>query len=127
MEYLLELAADGRAAVVTTTGEISAGDVERYLDDVISRPEWQPGTGIVADISAADVTALLKADLMRVARAYSDRAAQLGSGRLALIADTEIASRISRLWAVYAGRDGFSLETRVFVSALDAFEWVAAG
>jgi hypothetical protein len=85
MRWTVEFPGSGDHAVVTTSGTFSVDDHRRMIEDIVSRPEWRPGTDVLFDhrdliFGDADVRSMTEARGNHLE--YEER---IGNGKAAIL------------------------------------------
>jgi hypothetical protein len=122
VNYRIDRAGD--LFVGATSGEADVEDFRRMLDEMLSHPEWTPGSPWLHDHTELDAGALTVNEIKRIADLCAERSSQFGSGKCAIVAGRDLEFGLARMWAVYV-EDRWSAEPNVFRSKDEALDWLS--
>lgn len=100
-------------------GTLSNEDLRDHYQQLVADPEFTPGYCQLGDLSGVEA---LTADSATIAEVASRRVFD-ADARRAIIAPSDSAFGVSRMFAIYAERAG--QDVRVFRGAHEAEQWVA--
>jgi len=124
MDWTVELPGSDGYAVVTTSGAFDVSDHLRMIQDITTRPGWQPGMDVLFDHRAL---ALGEADLRAMYEAGDNHRRndeRIGDGRAAiLVRSLSDYGRGRQFELLTAGR--VSATMNVFMDEAEAREWLA--
>ncbi|HZR97022.1 MAG TPA: hypothetical protein VFA56_15105 [Gaiellaceae bacterium] len=110
--------------VVSTFGTADTAAFGRLLDDVLDHPSFEPGMPLLFDHSELAVGGLTPYDVRGIAESLLAREKQLGAGRKAMVAPSDAAYGLARMFAVYAETERLRLQA--FRDRASAATWLAA-
>ena len=108
---------------VKTEGD---GDVEGiivFLKDIISHPQWKPGSKILLDHRVLSIDAITASGIEEVSAFFKTIASELGNGRIALVMNRDIDFGIARAWENITEYD-VDIEINVFRELEKAINWL---
>jgi hypothetical protein len=123
LRHELTVENNGSRFVVTTHGEASVSGILAFLDDLVSHPQWKPGSQILLDHSDLDLGRIAQNGIGQVSQYFIKIAPQLGAGKIALIMNREIDYGIARAWELMTA-DDVDISIFVFRSVEDARKWL---
>lgn len=112
-------------ATVRPRGPLSAARITGLLEAMLDDPHHRPGMAAVWDLRDCDVLGLSRGAMRRVAGYTSAHAARLGEARMALVATSDAAFGVARMYEILAL--GGRLEYRCFRDVDEARSWALAG
>ena len=87
--------------ICTSSGRAEAGDAAKVIDAMLSHPEWKPGTPRCYDISNLDTGLLTVTEIRRIADLAARRKAELGEGKIAMVASRDLEYGLARMLSVF--------------------------
>ena len=123
MKHILNVSEDGFLFTVTTEGD---GDVEgiiAFLKDIISHPQWKPGSFILLDHRALRIDKITTSGIENVSVYFKSISAELGDGKIALVMNRDIDFGIARAWENITGYD-VDIKIHVFRRMEEAVSWL---
>ena len=111
--------------ICTSSGRAGKGDAVRVMEAMLSHPEWKPGTPRCYDISDLDSGSLNVNEMRRIASFASIHRAQLGGGKIAMVASRNLEYGFSRMLSIFVTQFGES-DLEVFRTREEALDWLYA-
>jgi hypothetical protein len=124
MQWTVDLSGARGYAVVTTSGAFDVDGHLRMIEDIVSRPEWIPGTDVLFDhrglsFDDADLRAMYQASAN-----HQLNDARIGNGKAAVLmrslSDYGRGRQFEQLTA-----DRTSATSRIFLDEAEALDWLA--
>jgi hypothetical protein len=124
MHWTVELSGADGYAVVTTSGTFGAADHLRMIEDIVSRPDWRPGTDVLFDhrgltFDDADLRAMYEAGANHRAND-----ARIGGGKAAVLVRSVSDYGRGRQFELLTA-DHISATLCVFMDPAEALDWLA--
>jgi hypothetical protein len=124
MHWTVDLSGAKGYAIVTTSGAFDVAGHLRMIEDIVSRPEWSPGTNVLFDhrglsFDDADLRAMYQASAN-----HQLNDARIGNGKAAVLmrslSDYGRGRQFEQLTA-----DRTSATSRIFLDEAEALDWLA--
>ena len=112
------------SVVVTTSGLAQTAACERVLDAILADARFERGMPMLFDHSELDVALLTSYEIRGIAEVFLSRSEALGSGRSAMVAPTDAAYGLARMFAVYADTEDRNVQA--FRTREEAAEWLTS-
>lgn len=106
--------------VVRATGDVTYGECQRAIDEIMYHPASDTGRKILVD-GRGTTTAPKTGELQAIARDMRLLIAR-GYGPMAIVTDRTFVYGVARMFAVFA--EAFGLRVRAFHSVADASDWL---
>jgi hypothetical protein len=123
MQWTVELPGSDGHAVVTTSGTFNVADHLRMIEDIVSRPEWRPGTDVLFDHRGLSFDEVDLRAMYQAGTNHLSNDARIGSGKAAVLmrslSDYGRARQFELLTA-----DRASATLRVFLEEPEALDWL---
>ena len=123
MEHVIEVAADERAFIVTTSGRGSVEGILAFLEAIVSHDSWRPGDTILVDHRKLDIADITLEGIERVSYHFQKMAPRLGVGKIALVMKKDIDFGIARAWELTTS-EYVDMEIGVYRSMDEARMWL---
>ena len=114
---------EGRFVVVRTSGSFSADDHRRMVEDVVSRPFWEPGRDTLFDNSGLAVDGQAFPAISQAADPHRQFDDAIGTGRSAIVMPSADMFGVGRMFEEVVG-DAISSRLRIFRDVEQAREWL---
>jgi hypothetical protein len=125
MRWTVELPGNDGYAVVTTSDTFNASDHVRMIDDIVTRPGWQPGMDVLFDNRALDFSEADLRTMYEAADNHRRNDERIGDGRAAILMPSLSAYGRGRQFELLTeGRVSATL--RLFLDEAEARDWLAA-
>jgi len=111
--------------ICTSYGRAEAGDAAKVIDAMLSHENWKPGTPRCYDILNLDTGSLTVKEIRRIADYAARRKAELGEGKIAMVASRSLEYGFARMLSVFVSQFGNS-EFEVFRTRDEALDWLTA-
>jgi hypothetical protein len=121
MSTTLSINPNTNIASLTVMGRISVSDLLVELDKFYAGPSTALA---LCDLSNADLGLLSSKDLDLLARHTAGRAAARAGGRTAIVAMSDLAFGLSRMYGMLAEYSKHSVAIRVFRGHEEALQWL---
>jgi hypothetical protein len=125
MEWTVELVHHPRYVRVTTRGGFNVGDHLAMIEDILTRPFWQPGTAALFDHRQLDMAGATYAVMAAASQNHLRHDGRIGAGKAAVImgsaADFGSARQFEMLVEGHA-----SAALRVFLDPVAALAWLTS-
>lgn len=109
--------------VVVPEGRLTAERVMATCRHIVSHPDFRPGMPSLWDLRDADLSPLGRPELIRIQEFLLGLSSRRGSARVALVAPTDLAFGISRMFEAHRTPD--YLDFHVFRSRQNGMDWLA--
>jgi hypothetical protein len=123
MQYAIEIDADKHYAKIRAWGPASMEEMRNLSIDLIARPSWHAGMGVLMDLTELETAHLSRADIRSMAESTVDFNEAMGDGKGALVVSGDLLYGLARMWSLYA-EDRVTTNNRVFRSMREAREWL---
>ena len=123
MRWTIEEGRDGGWWRVTTSGTFSSDGHVRMVNDIVSQPEWRPGTDILFDHRALDWGESGFATMFRAVQTHRAFEEQIGDGRAAILMGSELSFANARQFELLLGSQT-AARLHVTRDEADAIAWL---
>ena len=114
---------EGRFVVVRTSGEFSADDHRRMIEDVVSRPFWRPGRDALFDNSGLIFDGQAFPAITAAAETHRSFDEAIGNGRAAIVMPDLALYGVGRMFEEVTG-ERVSARLRIFRDEGAARAWL---
>jgi len=110
--------------ICAATGKAGEGDAVKVISTMLAHPEWKPGMPRCYDISNLDAGSLTVKEMRRIAGFAATHKAELGGGKIAMVARRNLEYGFSRMLSVLVTPFG-PTELEVFRTREEAIVWLS--
>ena len=111
--------------ICAASGKAGEGDAAKVMEAMLSHPEWKPGTPRCYDISNLDAGSITVNELRRITGFAATHKAELGGGKIAMVASRNLEYGFSRMLSVFVSQFG-TTDLEVFRTREEAIAWLKA-
>jgi hypothetical protein len=123
MEWTVELAHHPRYVRITTRGEFSVADHLAMIEDILTRPFWQPGTAALFDHRQLDMAGATYAVMSGASQNHLRHDTRIGAGKAAVIMGSAADFGSARQFEMLVEGQA-SATLRVFLDPVAALAWL---
>ena len=86
---------------IVASGAADYDTMVAMITELISRPEWRPGSAILLDYRAFDAGPLKVGEISRLAELVSEHRSRIGPARLLFVVSRNLEFGLVRMWEAY--------------------------
>lgn len=122
MEYRILFEPDGSFVTLTVTGPARVDGFVPYLEALAQDPAWRPGTPVLVDYRAFDLSPLRFEDVERILALHLPYVARIGRSPIAVVVSRAVDFGMLRMWGALA-TDKFPVQ-QLFYDMVEATQWL---
>ncbi len=123
MNYKINFEQGDLFVTIMASGDPTNVEFERYLNDLINNPSWQPGIAILNDFRELHIKNLTCNNVRENVRLHERYRERLSSSCIAVVVKNQVDFGLVRMWELLA-ESSFPLH-RVFYSIDEAVIWLS--
>jgi hypothetical protein len=111
---------------IVTRGDFTLADNRRMVEELLSRPEWRPGTATLFDHRQLSLDGIGFEEMLDVKSVHVDNDARIGNGKSANLMKSDTDYGVGRQFEILThGR--VSAKVRAFRNEQEAVAWLLGG
>ena len=123
MNITMEIDETANLRTHRVTGDLTMDAVFAELEQVYSKPDFQPDMNVMWDLRGATITSMSSAEIQRLSDFVAGRWGPGGKSRAALVVSRDFEFGLTRMYEIFL-ESRMSVQVQVFRDLDEAMKWI---